>query len=55
MKTGEMILGFKTLVRPNDQMQYVTLAWILVQKKKKHLKLNTSGTIGKSEYGMVIR
>lgn len=44
MKTGEMILGFKTLVRPNDQMQYVTLAWILVQKKKtletKHIRNN---------------
>lgn len=29
-----MILGFKTLVRHNNQMQYVNLGWILVQKKK---------------------
>lgn len=35
MKTGEMVLGFKTLVRHNNQMQYVNLGWILVQKKKK--------------------
>lgn len=57
MKTGEMILGFKTLVRHNNQMQYVNLGWILVQKtkkQKKHLKLNISGTIGKTEYGMDI-
>lgn len=57
MKTAEMVLGFKTLVRHNNQMQYVNLGWILVQKKntKKHLKPNTSGTIGKTKYGMDIR
>ena len=38
-------------------MQYVNLGWILVQKQKnkKHLKPNTSGTIGKTEYEVSIR
>lgn len=57
MKTGEMILVFKTLVRHNNQMHYENLSWILVQKnkKQKHLKPSTSGTISKTEYGMIIR
>jgi len=46
MKTGEMVLGSKTLVRHNNQMQYVNLGWILVQKTKtktfetKHIRNN---------------
>lgn len=35
MKTGKLVLGFKTLVRRNNQMQYVNHGWILVDKKKK--------------------
>lgn len=56
MKTAEMVLGFKTLVRHNNQMQLCE-SWLDPgsKKKKKHLKPNTSGTIGKTEYVMDIR
>ena len=57
MKTGEMVLGFKTLVRHNNQMQYVNLGWILVQKKQKafetkHIRNNGENRVW-NEYQMI--
>lgn len=50
MKTGEMVLGFKTLLRHNNQMQLCE-SWLDPGSKKnpKHLKPNISGTIGKND------
>jgi hypothetical protein len=51
-----MALAFKTLVRHNNQMQYVNLGWILVQKTKtktsetKYIRNNK-----KTGYGLSIR